>query len=304
MKDRKLKNIPASIHRRLLNLAHEGSRPFNELVQYYAIERFLYRFSQTPHAEHFVLKGAQMLRVWAERLTRPTMDIDMMGRAENSIDNLVRIVRDCLEVECENDGITFDAESIRADEIIKDSKYHGVRVIVRGTIGTIQLRVQIDFGFGDKVVPGPTWVELSDTLNMGVPRLLGYSPESSIAEKFQAMVSLDIINTRIKDFYDIWTLSHERSFNGEILKKAIIATFERRKTELPKEIPLALSDAFSQEPDKEKLWRAFLRKGRLSAEGKSLAEVVKELEHFLMPPTLAAANKHDFTLTWSDGNWK
>jgi len=304
MKDRKLKNVPASIHQRLLNLAREQGRPFNELVQYYAIERFLYRFSQTSHAEHFILKGAQMLRVWAAQLTRPTMDVDMLARVENSIENLVSIVRDCAAVECENDGITFDIENIRGEEIIKDSKYQGVRVIVRGTIGKIQLRVQIDFGFGDVIVPGPAWAELSDTLNMGVPCVLGYSPESSIAEKFQAMIALDIANTRIKDFYDIWTLSRECSFDGEMLKKAIATTFEQRNTLLPQEIPLALTETFSSEPDKEKLWQAFLRKGRISTEGKTLGEVVKEIENFLMPPTLSAANEQHFSLTWSEGNWK
>ena len=144
-------NIAASIHQRLLNLARASNRPFNELLQYFAIERFLYRFSLSPYKEQFVLKGAQMLRAWESPLARPTMDIDMLGgQTANTIENLERIVRECCAIEA-SDGVLFDTASVRGEAINKDAEYQGVRIMVRGTLGKIKLNVQIDFGFGDVV---------------------------------------------------------------------------------------------------------------------------------------------------------
>lgn len=262
-------NITASIHQRLLNLARASDRPFNELLQYFAIERFLYRFSLSPYNEQFVLKGAQMLRAWEAPLARPTMDIDMLGgQTANTIENLERIVRECCAVEAD-DGVLFDTSSVRGEAINKDAEYQGVRVRVQGTLGKIKLNVQIDFGFGDVVVPKPVPTELPQLLDLGAPHLLGYTPESAIAEKFQAMVALDIANTRIKDFYDIWSLSRMREFDGRVLAAAISATFMRRTTPLPQGAPLALTGDFSEDQAKQSLWQAFLRKGRLDGKGRA-----------------------------------
>lgn len=294
---RSLTNIPASVHQRLLNLARETNRPFNELLQYFAIERFLFRFSQSQYSEQFVLKGAQMLRVWEMPLARPTMDVDLLGRVSNTIENLERIVSECCKIEA-SDGIVFDAGSVRGEQIVKEARYQGVRVHLRGTLGKIRLNVQVDFGFGDVVVPAPVWVELPELLDLDKPRLLGYTPESSIAEKFQAMVILDIANTRIKDFYDIWTLARTRKFDGAILAEAIKATFKQRETILPTEVPVALTGQFSGDTGKQALWKAFLRKGRLEAEGETLETVVSYLHDFLMPPTTAAATDISFEKRW------
>jgi hypothetical protein len=226
-------NVPASVHQRLLNLARQTNRPFNELLQYFAIQRFLFRFSRSAYAEQFVLKGAQMLQAWDAPLARPTMDIDMLGRVSNTVENLEQIVRACATVEVDADGVEFDPQSVRGEVIVKGKAYEGVRTRLRGTLGKIKLNVQLDFGFGDVVVPEPTWIDLPDLLGMGAPRLLGYTRESAIAEKFQALVALDILNTRIKDFYDIWSLSRGMEFEGAILARAIAATFARRATPLP-----------------------------------------------------------------------
>ncbi len=223
----------------MLNLARETNHPFNELLQYFAIQRFLFRFSRAPYVEKFVLKGAQMLQAWEAPLARPTMDIDMLGRVTDTIENLESIVRECAAIEVEPDGVEFDLQSVRGEQIVKDSEYQGVRIRLRGALGKIRLSVQLDFGFGDVIVPEPMWVELPDMLGLGAPRMLGYTPESAIAEKFQAMVALNIANTRIKDFYDIWSLSRAREFDGATLAKAIAATFNRRATPLPEEAPLA-----------------------------------------------------------------
>jgi Nucleotidyl transferase AbiEii toxin, Type IV TA system len=297
-------NLAASIHQRLLNLARSSNRPFNELLKYFAIERFLYRFSLSPYKEQLVLKGAQMLRAWESPLARPTMDIDMLaGQTANTIENLERIVRECCEIKVD-DGVLFDTASVRGEAISKEAEYQGVRVRVRGTLGKIRLNVQVDFGFGDVVTPKPMLTELPQLLDLGAPQLWGYTPESAIAEKFQAMVALDIANTRIKDFYDIWSLSRVREFDGPVLAAAISATFRKRTTQLPECAPLALTETFSEDPTKQALWQAFLRKGRLEAEGRSLTAVVGEIRNFLMPVIGALNAGREFGGRWREGRWE
>lgn len=278
------KNLSASIHARLLNLARIENRPLNELLQYYAIERFLYRLGKSKYQKNFVLKGAQMLRAWSAPLARPTMDIDLLGKVKNNIENLERIVCECCAIEFD-DGVSFDQKSVKGDLIRKDAEYQGVRVLLKGTLGKIRLHLQIDFGFGDAIVPAPIEIDLPQLLDFGKPHLLGYTPESAIAEKFQAMVALDITNTRMKDFYDIWLLSKNLKFDADILAEAIKTTFERRNTPLPNAAPTALTSAFSQDKDKQSQWKAFLRKNRLDLEI-DLDEVVREIEDFLMPIVL------------------
>jgi hypothetical protein len=193
---------------------------------------------------------------------------------------------------------------LRGEAISKEAEYQGVRIKVRGTLGKIKLNVQVDFGFGDVVVPKPVPTELPQLLDLGAPQLLGYTPESAIAEKFQAMVALDIANTRIKDFYDIWSLSRVREFDGPVLAAAISATFKKRMTPLPEGAPMALTDTFSEDQAKQSLWQSFLRKGRLDAEGKSLPEVVEEIRDFLMPVIDSLNAGREFLGVWQGGGWQ
>jgi hypothetical protein len=191
-----------------------------------------------------------MLRAWIDSpATRPTMDVDLLAKTSNEIENLEQIVRRCCELEIE-DGVVFDSKSVSGEIIKKDAEYQGVRVLAKGQLGKIRLNVQIDFGFGDHVVPAPVEVTLPELLDLGSPHLLGYTPESSIAEKFQAIVALDITNTRYKDFYDIWLLSRNLEFDGTILNKAIETTFKQRNTPLPTEVPNALSDSLKTKTNK------------------------------------------------------
>lgn len=301
MKRRDMTNLPASVHQRLLNLSRQTKRPFNELLQYYAIERFLFRLSSSPHAPEFVLKGALMLRVWHVPIGRPTMDIDMLGQLPNSVESLVKVVRECLAAEVLDDGLRFDTESVRGDAITLNAKYQGVRIRVRGFLGNARLSLQLDFGFGDVIVPQSVWIEYPELLDFGRPRLLGYTPESAIAEKFQAMVELEMANTRLKDFFDIWRLSENLGFDGIILCQALAATFNQRGTPLPTSPPLALTPTFSADPIKEAQWRAFLRKALLVAETKTLAETVEDLIAFILLPTFAAAEGKAFKMKWPPG---
>ncbi len=276
-----MKNLSASIHQRLLTLARTENRPLNELLQYFAIERFLFRLAQTKYRKMFILKGAQMLRVWNAPAARPTMDIDLLGKIENDGKRLEEIVRECCDVQID-DGVDFDTESVAVETIRKDSEYQGLRVTAKGLLGKIRLHLQVDVGFGDTVFPGPVEVELPQLLDLGRPVLLGYTPESTIAEKFQAMVVLDMVNTRMKDFYDIWLLLETLHLDPAILSDAIRETFARRHTELPINTPTALTPAFTHSETKKIQWQAFLRKNRLE-NGVSLDEAADKIRRSLLP---------------------
>jgi hypothetical protein len=165
--------------------------------------------------------------------------------------------------------------------------------------------MKVDVGTGDAVVPAPLPIEFPTLLDQPAPRLLAYPPETAVAEKFQAMVELDVANSRMKDFYDIWTLAQRRPFEGAILAKAMEATFGRRQTPLPTELPIALTPRFAADPAKQTQWSAFVRKGRLHPETGTLADIVAVIRDFLMPPVLAAASGAVFDRTWpAGGPWR
>jgi hypothetical protein len=150
----KMTNIPASVRARLLNRARSENRPFNELLQYYAMERFLYRLSKSKHADSFVLKGGLMLQMWGGSLTRATKDIDLHRAATASVDDLESVIRDCIGVQVEDDGLLFDAETVNGEQIRLDAQYDGVRIRFGGHLGNARVSVQVDVGFADVITPG------------------------------------------------------------------------------------------------------------------------------------------------------
>ncbi len=227
---RDVKNISASVHQRLLNKAKETRRPFNELLQYFAIERFLYRLSRSPLANSFILKGALMFWIWHKPASRPTMDIDLLGKISNSRDVITAAVREACEGDVEPDGLSFDSRSVTVARITEDAEYEGLRVRLHGLLGNARISIQVDIGFGDVVVPSPRKASFPTLLDFPAPRLYGYSKESTIAEKFRAMVTFGNLNSRMKDFYDIWMLCNQFDFRGKILAEAIEKTFANRKT--------------------------------------------------------------------------
>lgn len=273
-----MRNVAASVRQRLLNLSRAQGRPFQEVLQFYVMERFLYRLSRSAHADRFVLKGALMLQVWEAPQSRPTMDIDMLGRTGNDPDALVQSFRSVLEAESLDDGLTFDLDSLRAEPITEEADYQGVRVRAFAELSGARVRLQIDIGFGDPVVPAPARLPYPVLLDFPAPELLCYSRESTIAEKFQAMVALGALNSRMKDFYDIWLLSRQFDFDLSTLAQAIAATFRRRDTPLPAR-PV-FTESFAAE--KQEQWRAFLRRlgDEVPAEP-DFANVLGVLEDFL-----------------------
>jgi len=276
------KNIAASVRQRLLNKARHDKRPFNELLQYFAIERFLFRLSQSPHAEKFILKGALMLRAWQAPLFRPTMDIDMLGRnTRNEIENIIKQIREICQFSVEReDGLQFDTDNIAGERITEDADYEGVRIRFVAQLETARIPMQIDIGFGDVVVPGPQETILPTILDFPPPQLVGYSLESAIAEKFEAMVKLGELNSRMKDFYDIWLLSRQFDFMGDRLKAAISETLKNRGTNLPNEIA-AFSNSFLSM--KSGQWQAFHRRLGQEPIPADFAEIIRQVKIFLEP---------------------
>ncbi len=274
------RNIPASVRQRLLNRAKKDQRPFNELLQYFAIERFLYRLSKSSHADRFILKGALMLRVWQSPELRPTMDIDMLGRTNNKEAEIIAQIRDILTVDVETDGLAFDPDSIQAERITEDADYGGIRIRFLGALGSVRINMRIDIGFGDVVFPEPEKLDLPTILNYSAPRLLCYSRESSISEKLEAMVKLGMLNSRMKDFYDIWLLSRQFNFDGAKLAEAIRRTFERRGTALPAEIEI-FTEPFIVA--KQIQWAAFQKRLQQNHVPSSFREIMASVSSFLSP---------------------
>jgi hypothetical protein len=303
MTERKIKNLPASIRQRLLQVAQASERPFQEVLQYYAMERFLYRLSVSKHADKFVLKGALMLTAWGASATRPTRDIDLLGRLPNRVEDLVDVIRDVCGQDVEPDALVFDADSVAGIVIKEDADYAGVRVTFRGSLQNMPLPMQIDVGFGDVVFPGATMMVYPTILDQAAPQLRGYSRETAIAEKFEAMVKLGLLNSRLKDFYDIWLLSRQFAFDGASLATAIEKTFVHRGTPVTVE-PTAFSAAFATNVSKVAQWRAFLRKSGLDNAPQELASVTEAIAVFLSLPAAAIRDGRSFSQIWpAAGPW-
>ncbi len=297
-----VKNMGASIRQRLKNRAHELNFPFDQVLQRYAIERLLYRLSQSEYSEKFILKGGQMLIVWNSEQIRPTRDVDFLGLTENSLDNLEIIMRDlCSMNQCDIDGIYFNPDSIISENITEESEYKGVRVKFSGLLDTAVINIQIDIGFDDAVTPAPDIVDYPSILGMEEPRLRGYNRETLIAEKFETMVKRGELNSRMKDFYDIWMLCSNFNFDRRKIYKALRATFERRGTALD-EMPSVLKPDFAQYDIKQTQWSAFLRKSGIKSTPKQFSEITAQIYMFI-EPVLNKENDTTIATWFAPGPW-
>lgn len=209
-----VKNMSASVRARLLNISRSTGRNFQELVIRYVVERFLSRLAESEHRNRFILKGAMLYIPWKLEDKRTTMDLDLLGFGSPDVENLSRIFRQICDVESADDGLVFDTESVTATPIREESVYDGVRVIVRVALGVMPIRLQVDVGFGDRIVPEPQLSEFPALLAEHGPIIRLYSPETVIAEKFNAMVLLGMANSRMKDYFDIWMLSRNFTIEG------------------------------------------------------------------------------------------
>lgn len=305
MTDKPLRNVAASVSQRLTAVSRQTGENFQLLLTRYCIERLLYRFSRSEHSRRFILKGAMLFALWSDQPHRPTRDLDLHAKGDRSAANLKKIFQDVCEMKVENDGVDFDPASVQTAQIREEQEYGGTRVDLTARLAQARLRLQVDIGFGDALIPKPEEVDFPSILGFPQPHLLAYRRETVVAEKFQAMVMLGIANSRMKDFCDLWMFAAQFGFEGAPLSQALKATFTRRKTALPAAPPLALTAEFSQDEIKQSQWDAFLRRGILRVERKTLPEVVALLHEFLMPPTLATGDGRAFEKFWAGGGpWR
>ncbi len=212
---RPLKNVAASVHQRLLNISKQRKRPFNELLQYYALERWLYRMSRSEFRERLVLKGALMLLVWDIPVTRPTRDIDLLGRLSNDLESVRSVIADVCRVPVVDDGMNYDPASVITERISAEAEYEGVRAKFQGHLGRARVPMQIDIGFSDIITPGPVEITYPSILGMPLAQIGAYNRETVIAEKFESMVKRAELNSRIRDFFDVWALATNSDFQRQ-----------------------------------------------------------------------------------------
>lgn len=284
-------------HSRTLGVEHQLT------LTRFAGERLLYRLSVSKYAGQFVLKGAALMLAWLGETIRPTKDIDLLGPAELTADHLAAVFAEVVSVPCKPDGLLFDASGLSVQPIREDRIYGGMRIILAARLGTVRIPLQVDIGQGDRVVPAPRTLDYPSMLALPRPRLRAYCPETVIAEKCHAMVELASANSRMKDFFDVYSLALAQDFDGELLRKACAATFQRRKTAQPVQPPIALTAAFSADRDKQRQWSAFVRRSRLTSAPDKLPVVVEKLAEFLWPVLHAMDTR--FPTIWKRGGpWR
>ena len=296
-----VKNIPASVKQKLLNISRKDKQPFNELIQYYSMERFLYRLSQSDHVDSFILKGALALQVRKVEKFRPTMDIDISKKRDSEISEIMEQIKNILSVKVAEDGIVFHPKSLKLEDIKRDTPYKGLRILFLGTLDSVKINMQIDISFRDVIFPEPEEkMSFPCILDFPAPKLLCYSLESIVAEKLEALVKLGDWNSRMKDFYDLWVLSQQHNFYGHQLSKAIELTFKNRKTSLRQEIT-AFKEEFINKKENE--WRSFVKV--LNQEhSPTLSDVIEALKYFLLPVITALANNKVVPKQWkAPGPW-
>jgi predicted nucleotidyltransferase component of viral defense system len=281
----------ASIQARLLNRAKARGEDFNLILTRYAIERFLYRLSVTLAGDALLLKGALLFDLWFDTPHRPTRDADFLGFGPADAGRLESLLREVCAVEVD-DGMAYDPESIAIEEIREDARYGGLRVRLLGRLGSARCPVQLDVGYGDAVTPGPEEVIYPTLLDdLPPPRLRVYPRATVVAEKLEALVSLGMANSRLKDYFDLRALAREGALEAEGVARAIAATFTRRQTPLPAGLPVGLSDEFAQDATKRAQWKAFLQRNRLDAP--PLEAVVAEVRDFLAEPLRLARQQSE-----------
>ena len=301
MNDRRGKNMAVSVRDRLLNLARERGENFQLILTRYGLERLLYRLGKSDYRDLFVLKGAMLFMLWNDESHRPTRDVDFLGFGDSSVAGLRNVFRDLCEIPVEDDGLTLIADSIQINAIRDDTEYGGMRVKLVGELAGARILVQADIGFGDVITPGPRSIEYPTLLDSPAPNLKAYPHETVVAEKYQALVTFGMANSRMKDFYDLWIIASEYDFDGLMLSKAIGNTFSRRHTPLPEYVPLGLSPEFYEDVQKNTQWNAFLRQGLLADFPPSLKNICLTLEAFLLPPTQALVRDEEFRANWEPG---
>ena len=282
-----MSNIAASVRARLLNVAKVQESDFNQVLVRFALERILYRLTQSKYADRFLLKGALLFTLWYDMPHRATRDADLLGFGASDLESVAQVFREIAAVAVD-DGIVFDPDSVAVEEIRKEAGYGGVCVVISGELAKARCKTQIDVGFGDAVTPGPVDSVYPVLLNdLPAPRLRAYPTYTVVAEKLHAIALLGMTNSRVKDYFDLSVLLARETLDVDLLAQAIKATFERRGMAVPAELPIGLTDEFAHDVSRQSLWQSFVRKNELDPE--PLAAVVERLRLALEPALSRAA---------------
>lgn len=300
---KEIKNLPASVHQRLLNLARETHRTFNDLLYIYANERFLYRLSLSPHASKFILKGAMAILNLQLEHARFTRDIDLLGYINNTISDVERTIREVLETPVVDDGLVFEPESVRGTAIKPNDEYAGVRIKFNASLGTTKLQnLQVDIGIGDVVYPEAELAQYHGLLDFPEATLRVYSPETILAEKIHAVVQLGWVNSRMKDLFDIWLIASTQEINGATLSKALHATFKNRETPFPESLIIFDPDFLTQM--RLRAWRSIGSKLQTGEQLPELSIIINQLRSFVIPVMDSLYGNQIFSKSWTaKGGW-
>lgn len=298
-------NLSESVRQRLLNHARHRGEDFQVTLNNYFLERFLYRLGRSSFHNRFVLKGALLLRLWAEHPYRATLDLDLLRQGGGDRDVVAADIRAICTTTVEPDGVEFDTRDLTMAPIREDQEYAGLRASFTAKLGNARTRLQVDIGVGDAVWPVPQEQAYPAMLEFPAPRVLTYSRAAVVAEKFEAMVVLGARNSRIKDFFDIHYLASHFPFDGAELVEAIRRTFERRKTPLPEKVPIGLTSEYWQQAGRDTQLRAFMRRARVDAASFKVSGIAPLLRKFLQPPCEALRNNEPFAQRWpAGGPWR
>jgi Nucleotidyl transferase AbiEii toxin, Type IV TA system len=292
------KNMAVSARARLTNRARERKENAQLLMTRYVIERLLWRLSVSDYRKLFVLKGAMLFSLWTPTPYRATGDLDLLGFGNNDPDQVAGLFREIMAIAAD-DGIAFQPDTIVAAAARAEDEYAGVRLDFLAELAGARLPIHVDIGFGDAITPGAQDIDYPSLLDLPEPKLRAYPPETVVAEKFQAMTALGMINTRLKDFFDLWAIANTFAFEGPVLAEAIAATFARRETSLPTEPPLALTPAFAEA--KQAQWTAFLKRTEISLAPEPFPEIQAQIVALVMSPALSLAKGETFEARWPAG---
>ncbi|QMW23263.1 nucleotidyl transferase AbiEii/AbiGii toxin family protein [Sandaracinobacteroides saxicola] len=281
-------DMAKSVKDRLLNIARQEGRVFDVLLVRFALERLLYRLSISEHRDRFVLKGGMLVTVWVEDDNRVTRDADFLGHGDPNPERLTADFREIMAIESE-DGLVFDLDSLAATAIREEMEYGGTRLKTAAYLEKTRIPVTIDIGFGDAMADATQRLDYPTLLDLPAPNVRAYTPATVIAEKFQAMVALGVLNGRMKDYYDLWAIPRALNIAAEDLDAAITATFERRQTAIPTERPPGLSAEMVDDEVKQRQWRAYAASVEL--EGVSLESIVDTVWGLVGPSCARIAAK-------------
>ncbi len=299
------RNLAASVRQRLLNIAKRDGEAFDLVLTRYALERLLYRLGQSKYHDQFLLKGAMLFAVWGGEIHRPTRDVDLLGFGTSELPQVEKFFRDICQESVEPDGLEFLPDTMRAMEIREDQEYQGVRVLFEARLENAVIPIQIDIGYGDAVTPAPEDITYPTVLDFAAPKLRAYPIYTVVAEKFQAMVWLGIVNSRMKDFYDLWIIMRKFPFEGEISECGNRGHLCAAQYSLADRSPFSPDTSIRQRCGKTNAVESLLRKNALPVDDLTFPDIITALHDFLMPPTTAARTGISFHATWpAGGSWQ